>query len=136
MGRRVGTIRALAFCAVTATGGGLLSGCGVAPASSNPCTLKQGVLPAVAVADHMAAAPGDQQAFGVGFVDVQPGCAVPAIAVSPQSFTWVSSDPVNAPISNVAATAGVATCMGATAATISTVPVGTGTIATATLTCK
>jgi len=125
--------------AAAATGSGLLTGCGVAPATSNGCVLKQGVLPAAAVADHTAAAPANQQAFNVGFVDIAPGCAVPAIVVSPQSFVWVSSDPVNAPVSNATATAGVATCVGATTATISTistVPGGMATIATATLTCK
>jgi hypothetical protein len=118
------------------TTGGLLTGCGAAPGMAKiNCTLTQGVLPATATADHTAASPGDQQGFNVGYVAAPQGCAVPAVVISPQAFVWVSSDPVNAPISNAKdATAGVATCVGATTATISTSPVGS--IATATLTCK
>ena len=118
--------------------GGLLAGCAVTPtATVNNCSLKVGVLPTPAVADHTAAAPGDQVAFNVGFVGpFPPGCAVPTVVYNPANFTWVSSDPVNAPISNAAATAGVATCVGATTVpvTISISPAGT--TATATLTCK
>jgi energy-converting hydrogenase Eha subunit A len=99
--------------------------------------VKQVILPATAVADHTAAAPGNQQAFNVGFVTVPAdGCALPLPVTKPQYFTWVSSDPVNAPISNVAATAGVATCVGATTvpATISVSSVAN--VQTAALTCK
>ena len=116
------------------TAGGMLTGCGAAPQTKINCTLTQGVLPATATADHTAASPGDQQAFNVGYLAAPAGCGVPAIVVPPQAFVWVSSDPINAPISNAAATAGVATCVGATTATISTNPVNS--IATATLTCK
>jgi hypothetical protein len=117
---------------------GTLTGCAVAPSASLNCSLKVGVLPAMATADHMAATPGNQQAFNVGFVGPFPaGCAVPAFVNNPQNFTWVSSDPVNAPISNAKdATAGVDTCVGTTTvpATISTSPAGS--IEAATLTCK
>ncbi|MGD0796294.1 MAG: hypothetical protein ABR910_01105 [Acidobacteriaceae bacterium] len=117
------------------TAGGMLTGCGVAPeAAKINCTLTQGVLPATATADHTAASPGDRQAFDVGYVLATPGCALPTAILSPQAFVWVSSDPINAPISNAAAAAGIATCVGATTATISTNPVNS--IATATLTCK
>jgi len=119
------------------TAGGMLTGCGAAPQTKINCTLTQAVLPATATADHMAASPGDQQAFDVGYVAAPQGCGVPAtnVIAGPQSYVWVSSDPINAPISNAKdATAGVATCVGATTATISTNPVNS--IATATLTCK
>jgi hypothetical protein len=123
------------------TAGGMLTGCGAAPQAKINCTLTQAVLPATTTADHTAASPGNQGAFDVGYVAAPEGCAVPAIVVSPQAFVWVSSDPVNAPISNAKdATAGVATCVGATTATISAAnpPTLTGgpAIATATLTCK
>jgi hypothetical protein len=113
----------------------MLTGCGAAPQTKINCTLTQGVFPVTATADHMAASPGDQVGFDVGYVATPQGCAVPAVVISPQAFVWVSSDPINAPISNAKdATAGVATCVGATTATISTNPVNS--IATATLTCK
>jgi hypothetical protein len=117
--------------------GGMLTGCGVAPASGafGNCTVKEGILPATAVASHTAAAPGNQQAFEVSFVSP---CGLPLPALTPQGFTWASSDPVNAPISNVAATAGVATCVGATTVpvTISVSPNGYGAVEVATLTCQ
>jgi len=120
----------LAFAGTTA--GGMLTGCGVAPKVT--CTLTQAVLPATATADHTAASPGDQQGFDVGFLTPPPGCAVPQLVLSPQDFVWVSSDPINAPISNAKdATAGIATCGGATIATISTSPAS---YPPATLTCK
>jgi hypothetical protein len=117
---------------------GSLSGCSVSPAAVNPCaSLKQGVLPASATADHTAAAPGNQIAFDVGYVSVPVGCAIPALAINPQAFTWVSSDTINAPISNAKdATAGVATCVGATTVPVTISVVSTDSIATATLTCK
>jgi hypothetical protein len=110
----------------------MLTGCGVAPKVT--CTLTQAVLPATATADHTAASPGDQQGFDVGFLAAPPGCAVPQLVLSPQDFVWVSSDPINAPISNAKdATAGIATCVGATISTISTSPAG---YPPAKLTCK
>jgi hypothetical protein len=142
MGNRAGVVRSLFGVLVLGvagtTAGGMLAGCGAPPeAAKINCTLTQGVLPATATANHTAASPGDQQAFNVGYVSVTQGCAVPAtnVIAGPQSYVWVSSDPVNAPISNAKdVTAGVATCVGATTATISTSPVNS--IATATLTCK
>ena len=139
MGRRADVPRIafgfLVFGLAGTTAGGMLTGCGAAPQAKINCTLTQAVLPATATADHAVASPGDQVAFDVGYVAAPQGCAVPAVVISPQAFVWVSSDPVNAPISNAKdATAGVATCVGATTATISTNPVNS--IATATLTCK
>jgi hypothetical protein len=128
----------LGTVALAAGFSGSLSGCSVSPAAVNPCgALKQGVLPASATADHTVAAPGNQVAFDVGFIDVPVGCGIPAYAINPQSFTWVSSDTVNAPISNAKdATAGVATCLGATTLPVTISVVSTTSIATATLTCK
>lgn len=116
---------------------GVLAGCGVSPAADAKCSLQQGVLPATATADHAAAAPANQQAFDVGFVGPFPaGCAVPTFVANPASFTWVSSDPVNAPISNAAATAGVATCAGTTT-TPATISVSSSAgLTVATLSCK
>jgi hypothetical protein len=100
------------------------------------CDLKSAVMPATAAADHAATAPGNQQAFNVGFVGSMPGCAIPQVIAAPSSYTWVSSDPVNAPISNVAATAGVATCVGATTVPVTISINSNATVAVATLTCK
>jgi hypothetical protein len=135
----------IALAAVGVISAGTVAGCAVStPATNdstsatNDCVYHQGVLPAATVADHTAAAPGNQQAFDVSFVDIPPGCDAPLPLLTPQGFTWTSSDPVNAPISNVAATAGVATCVGATTvpATISTNSAGYGAVAVAMLTCK
>jgi hypothetical protein len=117
------------------TTGGTLTGCG-APTNVNNCVLRQGVVPTTAVASHTAAAPGNQATFDVGFVDVAPGCAVPAYIANPASFTWVSSDPVNAPISNVAATAGVATCVGTTMIPATISVSSEANVQVATLTCQ
>jgi hypothetical protein len=116
--------------AASATAVSVLTGCGVSPSSS--CTTTEAVAPATASADHMAAAPGDQTSFNVNF-SYSGGCAVPLVIAGPSRYQWVSSDPINAPISNAATSAGVATCVGATTAKISTNPVGS--IAVATLTC-
>jgi hypothetical protein len=121
--------------------GGSLTGCSVS-ATVDPCsTIKEGVFPTAAVADHTAAAPGNQVSFYVGYPNFPAGCAVPAIVLNPSEFTWISSDPVNAPISNAMKTAGIATCMGATTvpATISIQPgisPATFNPESATLTCK
>jgi hypothetical protein len=126
----------IALAAVGVISAGTVAGCAVSTSATNDCVYHEGVLPAAAVADHTAAAPDNQQAFYVSFVDIPPGCDAPLPLLTPQGFTWTSSDPVNAPISNVAATAGVATCVGATTvpATISTNSAGYGAVAT--LTCK
>jgi len=133
-----GTVSGLLMFGAATLSGGMLSGCSVPAAATNDCTLKSGVVPATAIADHAAAAPGNQQAFNVGFVPPFPtGCAVPAFVTSPQNFTWVSSDPVNAPISNAKdATAGVATCVGATTVPVTISINSNATVTVATLTCK
>jgi len=139
MGCRAGILRAalaLVVLGVTGTLAGGVLGCAVASTANN-CSLKAGVLPALASADHSAAAPGNQASFNVGFVPPFPtGCAVPAIVQNPANFTWVSSDPVNAPISNVAATAGVATCVGPTTVPATISVSSTTNVEVATLTCK
>jgi hypothetical protein len=117
--------------------GGMLTGCASAPSTFSNCTVKEVISPATAVADHTAAAPGNQQAFNVVFEAFPAeGCALPLPVTTPQGFVWVSSDPVNAPISNAAATAGVATCVGATVVP-ATISVSSATnVQVATLTCK
>lgn len=118
--------------------GGMLTGCAT-PSTENSCTLVQVILPASATANHSAAAPGNQVSFGVGFA-LGPGsastCGIPALVIAPSEFTWVSSDPINAPISNVAATAGVATCVGATTVPATISVSSTGSIQVAKLTCE
>jgi hypothetical protein len=114
--------------------GGGLTGCAVTPSLLLSCTSKLIVLPAAATADHTLAAPGNQIAFNVGFIESNPACAMPQVIPGPQTYTWVSSDSYNAPIGNVAATAGVVICEGATTATISVNSVAG--VQTATLTCK
>ena len=119
--------------------GGMLTGCGVAPASGafSNCTVKEEILPLTAMASHTAAAPGNQQAFNVVFYTVPAvGCPLPLPVTTPQGFTWVSSDPVNAPISNVAATAGVATCVGATTVPATISVSSPANVQVATLTCQ
>jgi hypothetical protein len=116
--------------------GGVLTGCSAAPTSSVACSYKLGVLPATANADHSASAPGNQVSFNVGYVSVSPGCAIPASEAGPQTYTWESSDPLNAPISNVAATAGVATCAGPTTVPAKISVSNVANVEVATLTCK
>jgi hypothetical protein len=102
----------------------LLAGCGVAP--KEPCTLTLVMNPAVATADHRAAAPGNSVQFDVGYA-AQPGCAAPEIVYLP---TMTTSDPLDVSLPSP----GVATCVGATngAATLT----DTRSRATALLTCK
>jgi hypothetical protein len=88
------------------------------------------------MASHTAAAPGNQQQFDVGYVEITGTCPIPALEVAPSYYTWVSSDPVNAPISNVAATAGVATCVGATTVPATISVSSQANIQVATLTCQ
>jgi hypothetical protein len=117
----------------------MLTGCAVKPAANSGCTLVEDIFPATATADHSAAAPGNQVSFGVGFA-VGPGsaatCGIPALVPAPSDFTWVSSDPINAPISNVTATAGVATCVGSTTVPATISAGSAANIKVATLTCK
>ena len=142
MSHRANAVRMLFAASIlglaSTTAAGLLTGCGAVPQSAKvSCTLTQAVLPATATADHSAASPGNQQAFNVGFASAIPGCPYPLtnVIAGPQNYLWVSSDPIHAPISNAKdATAGVATCVGATTATISTSPAGSSTPAT--LTCE
>src|ERR1017187_9474219 len=141
MSYRTCFVRALSglFClgVVGTFAGGMLTGCAAAPAASSNCTVTQAILPATAVADHSVAAPGNQQAFNVGFVTAPAdGCALPLPVTKPQYFTWVSSDTVNAPISNVTATAGVATCVGATTVPATISVSSTANVQVATLTCQ
>ena len=120
--------------------GGMLTGCSVAPtAPIVTCNRMPAVLPTAAIVDHAATAPGNQQAFNVGYVGSMQGCPlIPEGIVGPSAYTWVSSDSVNAPVSNVVATAGVATCVGVTTVPvmISIVSPATVPVEVATLTCK
>jgi hypothetical protein len=120
----------LGFLGLAATGAS--TGCAVSPSSNaQVCTLEQFVSPATATASHMAVAPGNQVSFDVGHTYLQAACANDNVIASPQGYVWVSSDPVNAPISNAKdATAGTVTCLAATKAIISTSTVPTATVAT------
>jgi hypothetical protein len=141
MSRKVGFIAkfvglsALAVVGVTAAG--TLTGCAVAPTSTSTVSCSgyphQTVVPATAVADHNAAAPGNQQQFAFPLTQLPVGCAQAQYLVLP---TWVSSDTVNAPISNTPPNIGVATCMGSTTTpvTISTTQEGSASVGR--LTCK
>ena len=134
----VGTLLGLVVLAgVMASGMGCAVTSGTSSSTSNPlCTSlpHQSVTPATAVADHAAAAPGNQQQFTFPLTALPTGCAQAQFMLLP---TWVSSDPVNAPISNTpGATFGVATCVGATTVpvTISTTQEGAASVGM--LTCK
>jgi hypothetical protein len=107
--------------------------------STHDCNMTAvSISPASAVANHSAAAPGNQQRFTPGPV-LPAGCTPPPL---PFGFaTWSVSDPVNVSISNAKdQTNGVATCNGATAGAITvtaTATSGNGTVSgTATLTCN
>jgi hypothetical protein len=131
--------RFVVLCLASAGLGVMLLGCAVATpsATQNPaCSYKVGVLPASATADHSAAAPGNQQQFDVGYVEITGTCPIHALEGAPSYYTWVSSDPVNAPISNATATAGIATCVGTTTVPATISVSSTANVATATLTCK
>jgi hypothetical protein len=119
----------------------LPGGCG-GRSSSTPanCNLTGiNVFPAAATADHVAAAPGNQQSF-TGFAVMPAGCV--QLLANLTNITWTVSDPVNVSISNTPGiTYGVATCTGTTAGAVTvtaTAPNGGGATATgkATLTCK
>jgi len=94
----------------------LLTGCGGTASSSGRITasgncVNAAVIPSNAMADHTAAAPGDQVQFSL-VVQPEPGGGV-----CPQFVTagaWTTSDPVNTAISNQPATQGLATCLNAT----------------------
>lgn len=107
-------------------------GCG--GSMSNSCIITANVTPASAIADHNLASPGNQVQFSTTST-VTGNCPLIADTLG----TWSTSDPGNTSISNQVATAGLATCLGATTtpATIS----NSGTIRTkgftpATLTCR
>jgi len=96
----------LACCAV-------LCGCG-----SNPdCTFAMSytAAPATAIANHLSAAPGDQQQFTASIVATPPsGCTVKGYTDRAYAV-WTSTDPTDISISNAADnTNGLATCNGAT----------------------
>jgi hypothetical protein len=72
------------------------------------------ITPSTATIDHSSPAPGNQQAFNA-FTNNN-GCAAPGVflVVRYTDAVWSSSDPTDAPISNMAgATYGVATCLNA-----------------------
>ena len=103
-------------------------GCG--GSSTNNCLITANVVPASAIADHNAAAPGNQVQFSTSST-VSGNCPLIADTLG----TWSTSDPGNTSISN----AGLATCLSATTtpATIS----NSGTVrgrkfTSATLTCR
>src|ERR1017187_5607175 len=88
MGCRVGVLRVVSGLFVLgiagSLAGGMLTGCSVTPMSGVTCDLKSAVTPATATADHAATAPGDQQAFNVGFVGSMQGCpAIPQFIAAP-----------------------------------------------------
>jgi hypothetical protein len=111
-----------------------VSGCG-----SSKCVVAGiTVSPASGTANHMAAAPGNQQAFNAflkmtGCVGPQPGALARLTDV-----VWSSSDPAAATISNVAdSTYGVATCLNAASSvTITATEASRNFTGTATLVCQ
>ena len=124
----------------------VLAGCGTAASCSLANVVD--VSPAVATADHMTFAPGDQQQFNASS-SLKPSatssgsCAVPALSVK-LTPTWTVSDPINVKISSAQdATNGLATCISTTKSPVTVTALGTltaggvtQTLGTATLTCK
>ncbi len=100
-------------------------GCASATGGTQACTV-QGFFfsasPAGAggMPDHTAAPPGNQEQFEAGLGSTYgPGCVSNALA-HPVPAAWTSSDPANVSISSAAdATNGLATCLGASASTVS-----------------
>ncbi len=128
----------LAGCSV------LLTGCG---AVTDPCSYSTvlTVSPTTATADHMAAAPGNQQQFVSGTSEVAKGssttgCAVPAV-IAVAHPVWTNPDPQAITISSANdATNGTAVCTAATSGPVTlTATTGSGTTvltSTVSLTCK
>ena len=128
---------------------GVLTGCGVAapPACVESFTLSAGPQDASSptaggIADHNAAAPGNQQQFlaASGIQVVSGQCAVPQLGVIVHA-QWTVSDNIDVQISSAQdQTNGLATCTGATLApatvTATYTEAGVTKSASSTLTCK
>ena len=128
---------------------GLLAGCGTAapPACVESFTLSAGPADASSptaggIADHNAAAPGNQQQFlaSSGIQVVSGQCAVPAL-IAVVHAQWTVSDNIDVQISSAQdQTNGLATCSGATLSpaivTATYTEAGVTKFATSTLTCK
>jgi hypothetical protein len=138
-------LRTVVLVSAIASMAAALAGCGTAASCSGGNVVE--VSPAVATADHMAAAPGDQQQFSA-YSSFKPsatstGCAIPQV-IAKLTPTWTVSDPTNVRISSAQdATNGLATCLGTTKSPVTVSAIGTPasggpsqTLATATLTCK
>ncbi|SNT08465.1 hypothetical protein SAMN05421770_10492 [Granulicella rosea] len=103
-----------------------LTGCGNAPAGSSGCIPAVLLInPTTATADHLAAAPGNQQQFYEAYGGGT--CAIPQIAVE---GPLTSSDPIHVTVDDT----GLATCVGATSGAVTLSSART--TATAQLTCK
>ena len=99
---------------------GMLMGCSaMGPDCSRGGTAYK-IAPATGMADHAAAAPGNQQQFSItSMATAASGCPVSAV-VTQVYGTWTSSDPINVAVSSAHdATNGLATCLGATAGPVS-----------------
>ena len=138
-----------AFLPITAlTIAVLLCGCSTSPQTCSNGTTVTEIAPAVATADHMAVAPGDQQKF-TEFTKYTPPasgmvCPMPEVIQAPPVVTWTASDNTDIKISSAQdATNGLATCLGTTKTAVTVTAIGTpvngGTgqvLGTATLSCK
>jgi hypothetical protein len=122
----------LAICSL------FLSGCAAVGTDACVGTTVYSVTPTTATLDHMAAPPANQQQFIANAVTTYPkGCAIPAVIPAPFFTTWMSSDPVNAPIDSTfgPTTDGVVTCKGATTGAATLTALSAGDV-TATVVCK
>jgi hypothetical protein len=120
----------------------LLSGCGVAPSVQCISSFALDVSPAVATADHSAAAPANQVQFkaDVGAQSTNTTCAT-ANVVALVFPTWTNPDPLDISISSAPdSTNGVATCSSSTSGPVTlTATYGSGATAlskTVSLTCQ
>jgi hypothetical protein len=96
----------------------MLSGRAAAGVSGAGCVegIAFGTTPAVATADHSAAAPGNQQKFNAGIAPTVTGtgCALPAWQETAMP-TWTNPDPLDISISSAPdETNGTAICTGST----------------------
>jgi hypothetical protein len=115
--------------------GAALTGCG-ASRDCTPTPLVVTVSPATAIADHAAAATGNQVQFSLTTTggQVPSGCAQTALSVTPM---WKDSDPTDVQFGNAN---GLATCVnatsGATTVTVTASSGSAGGTGTAQLTCR
>jgi hypothetical protein len=94
------------FCLLGLLSCVFLSSCG---GYGNSCTITAAVIPATAMADHTASAPGNQAQFAISST-VTGNCPLVADKIG----TWSTSDPANTTISNSAPNQGLAFCINAT----------------------